>query len=156
MGYVTHTHKSCRRESLFFFKGWHAMSHTWMGHTHERVTRMNASHTWMRHRRWIHSNDRARVMSITGMSHVIQMNESCHTHTHTSSRLFGMSHVTHTAEPFQVTSINESCDTHEWVISHTWMSHTWMSHVTHTHMSSRRKFPRWRGLGESRPNFCCR
>ena len=54
-----------------------------------------------------------------------------------------MSHVTH---------MNESCHTHEWVMSHIWMSHvthmneschthewvmshTWMSHVTHINES---------------------
>jgi len=30
-----------------------------------------------------------------------------------------------------VTHMNESCHTHEWVLSNVWMSHIWMSHVTH-------------------------
>jgi len=67
-------------------------------HTHEWVM----SHTWMSH--VTHMNEAHTWMSHTWMSHVTHMKES-----HT-----WMSHVTH---------MNESCHTHEGVMSHICMRH---------------------------------
>jgi len=127
---------------------WHIqMSHTHITHAHSaeisfvewRQKKQSCfTYTWV----MSHIPSSEWVMSHTWMSHVTQMNESCHTHE------WWMSAVTH---------MNESCDTYQGVMSHTWMrhaawhhtyqrvmlgqphewvmSHTWMSHVTHMNES---------------------
>jgi len=85
-----------------------------------------------------HINDCECIMSHIWTSHVISVNESCHTYECVTSHI-SMRFVTHK---------NESCHTYECVMSHIWMSHVthmseschiyewvmshiWMSHVTH-------------------------
>ena len=110
------------------------MSHIWMCHVTHLIESCH-THAW--------------VMSHTWMHHVTNKNELFHTKKCTIAILysrplcFQVSHVTH---------MNESCQTHEWVMSHTWMSHVthrntschthecvmsgiWMHHVTPIHAS---------------------
>ena len=109
------------------------------------VAHMNgSSHTY----EWVmsHMNESCRtyewVKPRIWMSFV--WHESCHTsHTwmsHARNLTWVLSHIWMR----QVTHMNESCHTYQWVMSHTWMSHarksrkwghTCMSHVTHMYES---------------------
>jgi len=111
-----------------------------MCHTHEWVM----PHIWMSHVTHMNKSCRTHewVMSHTWMSHVTHMNESRHTHewvmSHSNAYTqCGISHKNSTYEWFvchicaghvlrrvhiwiwHATYLNESCHTHEWVMSHT-------------------------------------
>jgi len=136
-----HIWKSCDVQRI-----WRAMCVTWLIHTydmthscvwHDSCTHMLSCHTYSAP--WHHMCEW--VMSHRWMSHVIFVNESCHTDEWVTSHVW-MSHVT---------QMNESCHMCEWVMSHRWMSHVirvneschtdewvmsyvWMSHVrSHTY-----------------------
>ena len=152
MSQVTHIHQSCHTYE------W-VMSHIWMSH----ATHMNETcHTY----EW--------DMSHTYMSLVTLVGESCHTYewdmSHiVTSHLSSTNHIARTDESLHkymmwqkssevfrtwsyrlshVTHIHESCHTHTWVMSHTYMSdvthmhesfrtHTWVMSPTHTSHDTR-------------------
>jgi len=90
-------------------------------------------HTWMSH--VVHLNEschtREWVMSHTWMCHVTHENTSCHIHERVMSYTW-LSHVTHMNESCHTR--NTSGHTHEWVMSYTWIRHvTHMNESCHTH-----------------------
>jgi len=102
-------------------ESWHTcewvMSHIWMSH----VTHLNESqHTWMRYATY---TNRSGQNMCLWLSHVTHSNESCHvTHMNVSVSHIWMGQV----EMFVCCHnpwlyfLNESCHTHESVLSHMW------------------------------------
>jgi len=63
-------------------------------------------------------------MSHISISHVTQINKSCHTYERALSYVW-MKLVTH---------MNEWCPTNEWVMTHIWISYTWKYLLLRTHV----------------------
>jgi len=108
LSHVTHMTESCHTSEWI-------MSHVWISHdTHMNETRPHDCHT---KRTSISPMIKERVMSYTGLRHVTQVDESCHTSWCVMSHKL-MSHVT---------QVDASCHTSWCVMSHKLMSHVHIS-----------------------------